>query len=110
MELRGRARNDELLQPGEFTSIRARLRQLAPAHDVATVIAYAFDYRTRLLPFIRFHTRTDAFGRFELAVPAGSVARVGVRSANTMLWAKDRSPAGPTDRRALHTVDATAAT
>ncbi|MHC4163373.1 MAG: radical SAM protein, partial [Planctomycetota bacterium] len=52
MELPRRARGDELLRPGEFGSLQSRLRRLARHHDLATVIACAFDRRTRLLPFI----------------------------------------------------------
>jgi radical SAM superfamily enzyme YgiQ (UPF0313 family) len=51
MELPRRARGDELLKPGELLAIRARLRALATQHDLATVIACAFDRRTRMLPF-----------------------------------------------------------
>lgn len=35
-----------------MTDIRRRLRLLASKHDIATVIACAFDHRTRILPFI----------------------------------------------------------
>ena len=52
MELPRRARGDELLEPGELANIRSRLRNLAPKHDLTTVIACAFDHRTRMLPFI----------------------------------------------------------
>ena len=52
MELPSRARGDELLPPGEMTRIRERLRLLSQKHDLATVIACAFDHRTRILPFI----------------------------------------------------------
>src|SRR5205814_7623298 len=52
MELPRRSRGDELLRPGELTDIRRRLRRVAPAHDLASVIACAFDHRTRMLPFI----------------------------------------------------------
>src|SRR5947209_198258 len=52
MELPSRSRGDVLLPPGEMTSIRARLRRVAPRHDLRTVIACAFDHRTRILPFI----------------------------------------------------------
>jgi radical SAM superfamily enzyme YgiQ (UPF0313 family) len=52
MELPRRDRGDELLKPGELTNLRKRLRALAQKHDVATVIACAFDHRTRMLPFI----------------------------------------------------------
>ncbi|HUG68640.1 MAG TPA: radical SAM protein [Pirellulaceae bacterium] len=52
MELPSRDRGAILLPPGEMTALRARLRAVAAKHDLATVIAYAFDHRTRILPFI----------------------------------------------------------
>ncbi len=52
MELPRRAKSDTLLPPGEMTDIRRRLRLVADRHDLTTVIAYAFDHRTRILPFV----------------------------------------------------------
>lgn len=52
MELPRRERGDELLKPGELTRLRDRLRAQAKQHDLVTVIACAFDHRTRMLPFI----------------------------------------------------------
>ncbi|MEE9211636.1 MAG: radical SAM protein [Phycisphaeraceae bacterium] len=52
MELPRRPRGDELLKPGELVQLRRRLRQNAHRHDLTTVIACAFDHRTRMLPFI----------------------------------------------------------
>ena len=52
MELPRRPTGDVLLPPGEMTAIRQRLRSLASRHDLATVIACAFDHRTRILPFL----------------------------------------------------------
>ena len=52
MELPSREKGQILLPAGEMTSIRERLRKVAPAHDLSTVIACAFDHRTRILPFI----------------------------------------------------------
>src|SRR5688500_8796635 len=57
MELPRRSRGDELLRPGELLALRERLRKLAPHHDLTTVIACAFDHRTRMLPFIYADTR-----------------------------------------------------
>ncbi len=51
VELPRRDRGDELLEPGEMAGLRLRLRNLAPRHDLATVIVCAFDHRTRMLPF-----------------------------------------------------------
>ncbi len=52
MELPRRAKGDERLQAGESLRLRQRLRNLAPRHDLVSVIACAFDHRTRMLPFI----------------------------------------------------------
>jgi radical SAM superfamily enzyme YgiQ (UPF0313 family) len=62
MELPRRARGDELVKPGELTGLRSRLRQIAPRHDLTTVIACAFDHRTRMLPFIYADTRMAPAG------------------------------------------------
>src|SRR4051812_40243529 len=52
MELPSRARGDILLPAGEMTRIRQSLRKLSAKNDLSTVIACAFDHRTRILPFI----------------------------------------------------------
>lgn len=52
MELPRRNRGDERLPPGALTNLRTRLRSLAARHDLTTVVACAFDHRTRMLPFI----------------------------------------------------------
>src|SRR4051812_38057395 len=57
MELPRRTRGDELLKPGELLALRERLRQVAAKHDLVSVIACAFDHRTRMLPFIYADTR-----------------------------------------------------
>src|SRR5690348_13372476 len=57
MELPRRTRGDELLAPGELLRLRERLRATAARHDLSTVIACAFDHRTRMLPFIYADTR-----------------------------------------------------
>ncbi len=57
MELPPRSRGDELLKPGELAAIRLRLQNVAQKHDLTTVIACAFDHRTRMLPFIYADTR-----------------------------------------------------
>ena len=52
MELPRRARGDELLRPGALLDLRQRLKRAARGHDLSSVIACAFDHRTRMLPFI----------------------------------------------------------
>src|SRR6476619_1272425 len=62
MELPRRSRGDERLRPGELLALRMRLRKLAPRHDLTSVIACAFDHRTRMLPFIYADTRMAPAG------------------------------------------------
>ncbi len=52
MELPFRAAGDELLPPGAMRALRERVRALASGRDLSAVVAYAFDHRTRVLPFI----------------------------------------------------------
>jgi radical SAM superfamily enzyme YgiQ (UPF0313 family) len=62
MELPCRDRGDELLRPGEMTRLRLRLREIASKHDLTTVIACAFDHRTRMLPFLYADTKMAPAG------------------------------------------------
>jgi radical SAM superfamily enzyme YgiQ (UPF0313 family) len=45
-----------------MTRLRERLRLIAPRHDLTTVVACAFDHRTRMLPFIFADTRMAPAG------------------------------------------------
>ena len=51
MELPLRARDDVYLPDGEFRRRVLALRQLTHAHDLRIGLVYAFDFRTRMLPF-----------------------------------------------------------
>src|SRR6478735_7515975 len=62
MELPRRNRGDELLRPGELLNLRQRLRAVSARHDLTSVIACAFDHRTRMLPFIYADTRMAPAG------------------------------------------------
>ena len=62
MELPARAPGDELLRPGELVRLRERLRKTALRHDITSVITCAFDYRTRMLPFVYSATRMAPAG------------------------------------------------
>jgi radical SAM superfamily enzyme YgiQ (UPF0313 family) len=62
MELPRRDRGDERLKAGEALDIRRRLRTIAGKHDLVSVIACAFDHRTRMLPFIYADTRMAPAG------------------------------------------------
>ncbi|HQL54715.1 MAG: radical SAM protein [Phycisphaerae bacterium] len=62
MELPRRARGDELLPPGALAVVCDRLRGLARHQDLVSVVACAFDHRTRMLPFIYADTRMAPAG------------------------------------------------
>jgi radical SAM superfamily enzyme YgiQ (UPF0313 family) len=91
MELPCREWGDEMLSPGELADLRLRLRNLSPRHDLTTVIACAFDHRTRILPFIGCDLRI---------VPAGvraigsAMADVGCTKTRIVLqqWNKNFRP------------------
>jgi len=52
VELAVRPRGDVFTQPGEFLALRARVREMAAGLDIPSVVVYAFDPRTRILPFL----------------------------------------------------------
>lgn len=62
MELPRRARGDERLGPGEFSNLMGRLRRLSRNQELRSVIACAFDHRTRMLPFIFADLRMASAG------------------------------------------------
>ncbi len=62
MERPCRERGDELLKPGELTGVRRRLRKMAPKHDLVSVIACAFDHRSRMLPLVYVSTHLAPAG------------------------------------------------
>src|SRR5208283_3296368 len=56
MELPCRDCGDELIRSGEMTGLRQRMRNIASRHDLSSVIACAFDHRSRMLPFNYLNT------------------------------------------------------
>lgn len=52
MELPSRPKNDRYTRPGQYTEIERRLRANPATRDIPVLVAYAFDMRTRLGPFL----------------------------------------------------------
>jgi radical SAM superfamily enzyme YgiQ (UPF0313 family) len=52
MELPSRPKNDRYTKPGEYNELEHRLRARAANALIPTLVCYAFDYRTRLGPFL----------------------------------------------------------
>ncbi len=91
MELPRRARGDELLRPGELTDIRLRLWNLAPKHDLTSVIACAFDHSTRMLPFIHADVKMAPAGARAIG---SAMADAGFHKTRIVLqqWNKNFRP------------------
>ena len=51
VELASRPKNDIFTRPGEYPELRRHIRAVTDGLDIRTVVAYAFDPRTRLLPY-----------------------------------------------------------
>lgn len=52
MELVSRPKNDRYTRPGQYVEIERRLRNRPAVADIPVLVCYAFDYRTRLGPFL----------------------------------------------------------
>ncbi len=52
MELPSRPKNDRYTRPGRYRELEERLRSNPEVRSTAAVVAYAFDFRTRLGPFL----------------------------------------------------------
>jgi radical SAM superfamily enzyme YgiQ (UPF0313 family) len=52
MELPSRPKNDRYTRPGQYQELERRLRANPAAADIPALVCYAFDYRTRLGPFL----------------------------------------------------------
>src|SRR4051794_26233240 len=52
MELPSRAKNDRYTRPGEYGELERRLRDNPATATIPTVVSYAFDFRTRLGPYV----------------------------------------------------------
>src|SRR5438874_13597241 len=98
MELPRRTRGDELLKQGELSALRQRLRRVAKQHDLATVIACAFDHRTRMLPFIFADTRMAPAG---VRAIGSAMADSGFDKTRIVLqqWNRNFRPSRSEERR-----------
>jgi radical SAM superfamily enzyme YgiQ (UPF0313 family) len=52
MELPSRAKTDRYTRPGRYRELEQRLRDNPATADIPVLVCYAFDYRTRLGPFL----------------------------------------------------------
>jgi radical SAM superfamily enzyme YgiQ (UPF0313 family) len=52
MELPSRAKNDRYTRPGEYRQLESRLKDNLETAEIPVLVCYAFDFRTRLGPFL----------------------------------------------------------
>src|SRR5262249_56614520 len=52
MELLSRPKNDRYTRPGQYSELERRLRANPANAEVPVLVCYAFDFRTRLGPFL----------------------------------------------------------
>src|SRR5271168_2652364 len=52
MELSSRPKNDRYTRPGQYNELEHRLRANPGIADIGALVCYAFDFRTRLGPFL----------------------------------------------------------
>jgi radical SAM superfamily enzyme YgiQ (UPF0313 family) len=52
MELPSRAKNDRYTRPGQYKQLEQRLRRYPGIEEIGALVCYAFDFRTRLGPFL----------------------------------------------------------
>jgi radical SAM superfamily enzyme YgiQ (UPF0313 family) len=52
MELPSRPKNDRYTRPGEYNEVERRLRANPACGEIPVLVAYAFDWRTRLGPYL----------------------------------------------------------
>src|SRR5947199_10484200 len=57
MELPSRPKNDRYTRPGHYNEIEQRLRANPDTASISALVCYAFDFRTRLGPFLFADTR-----------------------------------------------------
>src|SRR5512140_2181949 len=82
MELPSRAKDDIFLADGQFGRATADLRRQTHCHDIGIVVAYAFDTRTRLLPFLMADRRMPPAGPRAIAA---AMTNAGFRRVRIVL-------------------------
>jgi radical SAM superfamily enzyme YgiQ (UPF0313 family) len=89
MELPSRPKDDRYTRPGQYTELERDLRANPASADIPVLITYAFDYRTRLGPFLFADMRLLTAGPRAIAaalVSAGfQKTRIALRQWNPNL-------------------------
>src|SRR5712692_8757796 len=91
MELLSRDKNDSYTRPGEYQELEKRLRNNPDIGKIPTLVCYAFDYRTRLGPFLFADTRLLTAGPRAIA---GALHHAGFTRTRIVLrqWNRNFQP------------------
>ena len=91
MELPIRAKGDIFLPDGQFGRMTAQLRRQTHCHDIGILIAYAYDWRTRLLPYFMADKRMPPLGPRAIAA---ALMNAGFRRIRVVLqqWTPNFRP------------------
>lgn len=82
MELPIRAKSDVFLPDGEFGRVTAALQRQTHNHELNIVVVYAFDFRTRLLPYFMADMRMPPAGPRAIAA---ALTNAGFRNVRVVL-------------------------
>jgi radical SAM superfamily enzyme YgiQ (UPF0313 family) len=91
MELPSRPKNDRYTRPGEYRELEQRLRNNPDTARLPVLVCYAFDYRTRLGPFLFADTRLLTAGPRAIA---GALYQAGFTRLRIVLrqWNRNLRP------------------
>lgn len=91
MELVSRPKNDRYTRSGEYVELERRLRNRPAVADIPVLVCYAFDYRTRLGPFLFADMRLLTAGPRAIA---GALYQAGFKRTRIILrqWNRNIQP------------------
>src|SRR5438445_12125095 len=82
MELASRPKHERYTRPGQYRELEDRLRQHPAAAEIPTLVTYAFDFRTRLGPFLFADMRLLIAGPRAIA---GALCKAGFTKTRVVL-------------------------
>jgi radical SAM superfamily enzyme YgiQ (UPF0313 family) len=82
MELPSRPKNDRYTRPGQYNGLERRLRDNPAAADIPTLVCYAFDFRTRVGPYLFADMRLITAGPRAIAA---ALVKAGFRRTRIVL-------------------------
>src|SRR5947209_1305154 len=91
MELLSRAKNDRYTRPGHYQELEKCLRSNPDTAKIPILVCYAFDYRTRLGPFLYADTRLLTAGPRAIAAALHSAGFTNTRIVLRQ-WNRDLRP------------------